>query len=87
MGLLVSKRTNMKNKSKKMSVTIGLTFVYLALANFSPVAAIYGSDVVLGTTVHETVNAGIADIIPQALLAGTAVTGMISTAILYKRTK
>lgn len=78
----------MKN-IKKIGTVLGLFgLVYLASASYSPVAALYGSDVVLGvTTPHAPVNAGIADVLPQVVLAGFALTGMITTAILLKKTK
>lgn len=78
----------MKN-IKKLGAAFGLFgLVYLAMASNSPVAALYGQDVVLGvTTPHVPVDAGIADVLPQVALAGTAIAGMISTAILIKKTK
>ncbi len=77
----------MKNITK-IGTTLGLFgLVYLAGASYSPVAAIYGSDVVLGVTTHTPVNAGLTDVLPQVVLAGSALTGMITTAILLKKTK
>ena len=78
----------MKN-IKQLTTAFGLFgLVYLASASVSPVAALYGSDVVLGvTTPHVPVPAGIADVLPQVALASTAITGMISTVVLLKKTK
>lgn len=78
----------MKNFNK-LTTALGLFgLVYLASASNSPVAALYGSDVVLGvTTPHVPVAAGIADVLPQIAIAGSALTGMITTAILLKKTK
>jgi len=80
----------MKINYKKINLAIGFFgVIFLALAGFSPVEAIYGSDVILGATteVHIPVNAGIAEIMPQAFLIGSSIVGMASAVFLYKKIK
>ena len=78
----------MKNSKQIRTIFIVFGLVYLASASYSPVAALYGSDVVLGVTnPHVPVNAGIADVLPQVAIVTSALTGMITTAILLKKTK
>lgn len=80
-----------KNIISKITLAFGLfAVVFLASASQNPVAALYGSDVILGTTtptVHVTVDAGLADSLPQIVMATTAFTGMVGTAVLLKKTK
>ncbi len=78
----------MKNTKNLLTATILSGLVFASLANTSSVYAVYGSDVILGTTdTHEVVDAGLEDISTQLSLAGIAFLGMTSTVVLFKKLK
>jgi len=66
------------------------TFVSLVFVGATQVNAnSYGSDVVTSTTpeIHKTVDAGIVDMLPQLILSATAVSGVLTTSFLLRKTK
>lgn len=78
------------NRTK--STLIAGTFVALMFISGQDVIAngSYGSDVTLEVTtpeVHETVDAGLADMLPQIATSSVAFTGLITTTVLLKKTK
>jgi hypothetical protein len=77
-------------KYSKVSLVLAtVTFLLLISAKTNPTFATYGSDVILGVTtpeVHETVDAGFADMLPL-ITSVTAISGLITTSILLKKIK
>ncbi len=78
----------MKNTIK---ITIlASTLVAFMFVNTQKVAAsgAYGSGIVVDTPeVHTTVDAGLADMLPQLSTLGLAFSGLITTSLLIKKTK
>lgn len=80
----------MKNTIK---VTLAITTVAVLLfggANNALASGAYGSDVIVETfttEVHETVNAGLADMLPQLGIAFASVSGLLTTTLLLRKNK
>lgn len=80
------------NKMLKISVTLS-TLVALFSVLSTPVnaAGAYGSDNVLAVVddveYHETVDAGLENLAPQLVTTLVALSGLITTSVLVKRTK
>ena len=80
-------KTNIK---LKLAMVIS-TFVALTFLASKPVSAgLYGSSTVLPSAneeIHETVDAGVEDLIPQMATTFVALSGLISTSVLIKKIK
>jgi len=78
----------MKINNMKLSLT-AVTFVALMSISGKEVLAsgAYGSDVIVKQESHQTVDAGLADSLPQVGSALFAISGLITTSVLLKKTK
>ena len=82
----------MKANNKMRLALAATTLVALMTLASTPVSAngAYGSGVVLAVVdeeVHETVDAGAVDLIPQVITSLVAISGFVTTSVLIKKTK
>lgn len=84
------KSKNMKMNKTKLAILLS-TFGVLMIVASKPVSADgaygLGTDLPEYKVVHATVNAGVEDFTPQAIITLMSLTGLVTTSLLIKKTK